>query len=350
MFDYSFIQFDGQEGNPVECEAKPIGIGERFPFIPIEGESLTLVDGEGNTYDDIVHVQDGVASISIESQHSVMPMDGACCKLVRYRNVEGLIVSENKQGVLTRAVIFRTEKAYHSGSTVAIAVNNISGIARKNGLLTFIVGFGRDLQIIGSITITNGVLSTTTITSNVLAYDGEITVRFTPQDVRDFYSLTLNVDFYQEYTGRVDVYSNPLKWVDGSGEESLLRFRCNEDEFGFPFSTSGQFAAWLPIILDNPQYSQEDKTYTKADGKVVTLFAKHYKEYDGQTEYLSEWMHDRIMIALSCDEVYIDNVLLTKSGNYEVDWEKKDVLEDGTPIARATFKMKENTINRNSNY
>ena len=152
-----------------------------------------------------------------------------------------------------------------------------------------------------------------------------------------------------------NAYTNLLHW-DESDELATVSCWCDGGEvLGFPFSYDADgnevrptFS--LPILLSAPQYKQEDKTYTKLTGEVVTLFAKYYKEWDGQTEYIPERWHDCIVAMLSCDRLYINGTLVTRSANYDVDWEKYDTADNGEKIARATFKVQENTNQRNSNY
>lgn len=153
--------------------------------------------------------------------------------------------------------------------------------------------------------------------------------------------------------GALSVYSNVLKVINETADISHIAYRCNEDSFGFPFSQINELiiSQFIPIRLYSPQNVQEDKTYVKANGNVVTLFAKYYKEWEGETEYLSAEMHDKIVAALSCDEVYINDKRVTKSDKYQVDWENYDLDCDGvTKLARATFKVRENITQRNSNF
>jgi hypothetical protein len=103
--------------------------------------------------------------------------------------------------------------------------------------------------------------------------------------------------------------------------------------------------------MAKPQPIQDDKTYVKADGSVVTLYAKYYKEWECETEFLSEAMHDKIIAALSCDEVWINGTRVTKTDSYKIDWENYDLDCDGvTKLAKATFKVRANVTQRNSNY
>lgn len=164
--------------------------------------------------------------------------------------------------------------------------------------------------------------------------------------------ITVGERFYLATIGdEGTLWSQPLIRVDYP--MSYVRYRCHEDAFGFPFHSAGDKWAgmYLPIVLSAPQNVQDSKTYEKLDGEVVTLYAKYYKEWEGTTEYLSEEMHDKILAALSCDEVYIDDKRVTLSNTYQVDWAKYELDCDGrTKLARATFKVREHITQRNSNY
>lgn len=149
--------------------------------------------------------------------------------------------------------------------------------------------------------------------------------------------------------GGVSVASQPLIKLSSMDGLAVVKYKCTPDAFGFPFASCGYAVATLPILLTQPQYGQEDKVYTKSNGDIVVLYAQHRKEWSGETEYLPELMHDKIVTALVCDEVYINGVRVTKSDNYNVDWDNYTFDDCGNRIARATFKVKANVIARNSN-
>lgn len=157
--------------------------------------------------------------------------------------------------------------------------------------------------------------------------------------------------------------SNPLVYVDNSdGLFSTLKFYCNESEtLGFKFATyytkgtltvlrKGYNSVLLPILLTSPQYTQTDKIYETRTGEQIVLYATIHKEYDGETEYIPEAWHQRIVAALSCDEVYINNERVTKSDSYEINHDNYTFSDCGTRLTRATFKCKTNITSRNSNY
>jgi hypothetical protein len=155
-----------------------------------------------------------------------------------------------------------------------------------------------------------------------------------------------NVSYIDEYKA-----TSSLMQRVSIDDFSQVNFNCTNDEFGFPFSLSGSdmVSNIMPIKLSKPQYSQNDKIYTKSNGENVVLFSEMVKEYEGTTDYVNEKTHEMILIALSCDEVYINGERLTKSDKYEIDWENYTTDDSGDKLARATFKMKANVNRRNSN-
>ena len=159
----------------------------------------------------------------------------------------------------------------------------------------------------------------------------------------------------EDSSTRTTLYSN-LLINDPGADISVIEYRCKEPAFGFPFGndkSTGEalyMKLALPIKLYAPQYKQEDKIYTKRNGEQVVLFANITKEYDGETDYIPMEWHEKILLALSCDEVYINNERVTKSNTYEIDHDNVTYTDCGTKLMRATFKVTTNVTQRNSNY
>lgn len=170
------------------------------------------------------------------------------------------------------------------------------------------------------------------------------------EGLNDTQSFSFSVSAETYTIEEVKIYSSLLCRVDDDFY-SAVKYKCNADEFGFPFYNfpNKYVECLLPIKIKNPQFTQNDKTYTKSNGEIVTLFAEMVKEYDGETDYITEEMHEKILIALSCDELYVNGERLTKSDKYEIDWENTSVDEYGEKTAKATFKMKSHVVTRNSN-
>lgn len=156
---------------------------------------------------------------------------------------------------------------------------------------------------------------------------------------------------YETNKGDIEVeYSNLLRKADDDEQLSMLKYKCYEDALGFPFAGGAYVSQSLPILLSKPQFNQEDKIYTKRDGEQVVLHSSITKEYEGETDYIPMEWHEKILIALTCDEVYIDDERVTKSDNYEIDQENYTFSDNGIRLTKATFKAKTNITQRNSNY
>lgn len=146
------------------------------------------------------------------------------------------------------------------------------------------------------------------------------------------------------------LYSNVLRREYDDAQYSVMIYYCNEPAFGFPFEKQYHIRQVMPLNLYSPQYKQEDKVYTKRNGEQVVLFASITKEYEGETDYIPMEWHEKILMALSCDEVYINGEKVTKSGNYEIDHDNCTYSDCGIKLLRATFKVTTNVTQRNSNY
>lgn len=181
----------------------------------------------------------------------------------------------------------------------------------------------------------------------------------------DCFRLKLNTGYTDNYGEEVlqyTEYSNLLQYTTNEDEYlSHLRYYCNEPQFGLPFFAKempvgnrkiytkfGNEVA-LPIHLSKPQFKQTDKIYETRNGEQIVLYATINKEYSGETDYIPEEWHERIVTALSCDEVYINGERVTKSDSYEIDQDNCTYSECGIRLTRAIFKVKTDVTQRNSN-
>lgn len=148
------------------------------------------------------------------------------------------------------------------------------------------------------------------------------------------------------------IYSNLLRYIgDDNDDYSVVNYRCKNSAFGFPFSEiNADISVLLPVKIGKPQYSQSDKIYTKRNGDNVVLYSEITKEYECETEYIPEEWHRKLLVALSCDYFYINGELLTKSDKYDIDWKNYLTTDCGEKLAKATFKVKANVTERNSNF
>lgn len=137
---------------------------------------------------------------------------------------------------------------------------------------------------------------------------------------------------------------------------SHLEYGCREtaEVFGFPFMASATGACltplrmWMPIMARKPSYGQKDSIYEKLNGERVVMYAAVTKEYECESDYIPEEWHRKLVIALSCDETYIDGERLTKSDKYDINWNNVYRTDCGVKCAKATWKMSANVTQRNT--
>ena len=102
-------------------------------------------------------------------------------------------------------------------------------------------------------------------------------------------------------------------------------------------------------MFTKPQFPVERNVFRKADGssRVLSMIVKN--TYEGTTDQLPADWHRKLVVALSHDEVTIENERLMSdvvlSGDYGIDWE--DFLNK--PIAPASFTIEVTPFNATNN-
>ena len=95
----------------------------------------------------------------------------------------------------------------------------------------------------------------------------------------------------------------------------------------------------LPFKITRPQFPDDTTVYRKADGSTVTQSVVIRKVYEGETDYLPERWHERLVIALGHDNVAIEGTKyfggVSKEGSYDIDW--PTFLD--FPTGKAKFKV-----------
>jgi hypothetical protein len=143
--------------------------------------------------------------------------------------------------------------------------------------------------------------------------------------------------------------SNTFVRVSDDRYTSNLIYRCNEDDFGFAYCPGYIVnAIRLPFHIRDPKFPQTQEVYKTLSGRRRVMSASIDKEYVLETDYMSEDMHQKIIVALSHDEVVIDGQLLTKTGDYSIDWENT-MDDNNVKTAKATCTVSGNISIRNSN-
>lgn len=94
----------------------------------------------------------------------------------------------------------------------------------------------------------------------------------------------------------------------------------------------------LPFKLTRAQFPEERSSFRKANGEVKTLSVVIRKQYEGETDFLPENWHQRLVIALGHDNIRYEGEKfigdIAKDGEYNISW--PDFLD--YPTAKAEFK------------
>lgn len=101
----------------------------------------------------------------------------------------------------------------------------------------------------------------------------------------------------------------------------------------------------LPFYLTRPQFPREANVFRRADGSTKVQSVIIRKVFEGETENLPKEIHERLIIALSHDDVTIEGRFLLSGvsldGDYDIDWNK--FLD--YPLAKAAFKAQVTPFN-----
>lgn len=102
----------------------------------------------------------------------------------------------------------------------------------------------------------------------------------------------------------------------------------------------------LPFYITRPQYPREANVFRRADGSTKVQSVIIRKVFEGETDNLPKEIHERLIIALSHDEVTIEGQYLStgvslEGNEYDIDWNK--FLD--YPLAKAAFKVQVTPFN-----
>lgn len=102
----------------------------------------------------------------------------------------------------------------------------------------------------------------------------------------------------------------------------------------------------LPFYVTRPQYPREANVFRRADGSTKVQSVIIRKVFEGETDNLPKEIHERLIIALSHDDVTIEGRYLStgvslEGNDYDIDWVK--FLD--FPLAKAAFKVQVTPFN-----
>ena len=149
--------------------------------------------------------------------------------------------------------------------------------------------------------------------------------------------------------------SNTFVYTSSDCFTSLVSYRNNEDSMSFDYETYNTFKnkVRLPLYLTRPQLPSDKEDYRKSDLTYQNLSEVVRKEFILKTDYLSDYLHEKIKIALASDDLIIDNENARVNDNflsrndYSIEWNED--IEIKQAQASCTLVLSEALAYRNSN-
>lgn len=129
-----------------------------------------------------------------------------------------------------------------------------------------------------------------------------------------------------------------------------IEYSNNEDSFGFTYPEGVTNIVSLPFYLHSPSYPTTEKIYKQTNGQYKRLSADIEKEYECETDYFNDAVHDKLITALKHDIIIVTSNRLgitdqmTQQGDYNLNWNSKIEF-----TAMAEFKLKKYFNGKNSN-
>jgi hypothetical protein len=162
------------------------------------------------------------------------------------------------------------------------------------------------------------------------------------------FRVALREEFHEGASDYRHYYATGCLYRDDGPYTSLVSYICEASEFGFTYTDRLRVSrARLPLYLRDPTFPQEQEVYTMFSGERVTLSAAIGKEWTLEAGYLRAEEHERLVVALSHDRVWVDGRRLTKRGEYAVGWGSTLAADDGAPLAKGSCTLAEHATLRN---
>lgn len=122
-----------------------------------------------------------------------------------------------------------------------------------------------------------------------------------------------------------------------------ITWNCDENAWGFNYSDLS-FTQSLRITADlqNPRYKALSKdVYEFSNGDLKITYVSKAKEFLLKTEFLPEYIHDALQLALDSDNFFIDGIkYVFQDDEYSPSWEKRSKLSSIDIILRQAQDLK----------
>lgn len=119
----------------------------------------------------------------------------------------------------------------------------------------------------------------------------------------------------------------------------------NDDAYdNIDYSLGYKNIMYVPITFGMAKFPEESKVYMKSNGTTLKLSGRIKKVTPIKTDYIPQYMHEKMAIIFSHDNVEIDGVSYVKEGEYAIDAiEKFTLAQGGTDLTKTIY----NYINSN---
>lgn len=146
--------------------------------------------------------------------------------------------------------------------------------------------------------------------------------------------------------------SNQFQVTNDCCYVTKIEYGNNEDAFGFsyPSTTPITNTIQLPFFMHSPKHLTKEKIYRRTDGTYRRLSADIEKEYECETDFFHEYLHDKLIVALKHDNVTVTSNRLniteqvSQQGDYSMNWNAKIDF-----TAKAEFKLRTYFNGKNNN-
>jgi len=151
------------------------------------------------------------------------------------------------------------------------------------------------------------------------------------------FQLAVSID--DGVTSDLIFVSNCFKRVAASCFLTLISFRCLEDQFGFRYCNTDDFANMvrMPFYLTKAQPIDSDVVYVKSGGSPKLLSSSTLEEHEIVVDFMPKEMHYKLKFALASDQVSVNGDKydgnIVKKDAYKIEWD-----DDTDCDAQATAK------------
>lgn len=137
---------------------------------------------------------------------------------------------------------------------------------------------------------------------------------------------------------------------DNDCYRTTIKYYGNDNQFDFAYRNDTYNLVRLPMFLKKPTYPTEERVNRQSNGQYKRQSTIIEKEWDVDVDYIPEWMHQMLVVALKHDNVVITSPdagltaqALTQIGSYDINWLKDDIY------AMANFKLRQPVTGMNRN-